>query len=107
MKKVIKRNGDVVDFDKQKIESAIMKACEEVCPGDDDNSDIVSEAWNKIDDWLSSYGKDITISVEDIQDIVEQVLMGMNTVVAKAYITYRYKRALARHLKETDEEILS
>lgn len=107
MKKVIKRNGDVVDFDKQKIESAIMKACEEVCPGDDDNSDIVSEAWNKIDDWLSSYGKDITISVEDIQDIVEQVLMGMNTVVAKAYITYRYKRALARNLKETDEEILS
>ena len=33
--------------------------------------------------------------------------MGMNTVVAKAYITYRYKRALARNLKETDEEILS
>ena len=107
MKKVIKRNGDVVDFDKQKIENAIMKACVEVYPGDKDNSDIVSEAWGKIDDWLSSYGKDITISVEDIQDIVEQVLMGMDTIVAKAYITYRYKRALARNLKETDEEILS
>lgn len=108
MEKVVKRNGDVVDFDEKKIENALLKACEEVYPGGEDNLDIAESALAKVDDWLSRYSKDInSITVEDIQDIVEQALMSIDTIVAKAYITYRYRRALARNLKETDEEILS
>lgn len=108
MEKVVKRNGDVVDFDEKKIENALLKACEEVYPGGEDNLDIAESALAKVDDWLSRYSKDInSITVEDIQDIVEQALMSIDTIAAKAYITYRYRRALARNLKETDEEILS
>ena len=108
MDKVVKRNGDVVDFNERKIENAVLKAFEEVYPNGTANIDSTELTLRLINERLAEHSKNETsISVEDIQDIVEQVLMGVDVKVAKAYITYRYKRALARNLKETDEEILS
>ena len=108
MDKVVKRNGDVVDFNERKIENAVLKAFEEVYPNGTANIDSTELTLRLVNERLAGHSKNETsISVEDIQDIVEQVLMGVDVKVAKAYITYRYKRALARNLKETDEEILS
>ena len=49
-----------------------------------------------------------SVNVEEVQDLVETELMAKGAyVLAKAYITYRYKRALVRRANTTDEKILS
>lgn len=104
MKKVIKRDGSIVDFDGFKISNAIAKA----------NNALENEE-DKIDDkqikmirvYISSLEKD-SISVEEIQDLVESQLIRLNKyALAKEYIIYRYKRALVRKANTTDESILS
>ena len=94
---VIKRNGDVVEFNADKIQTAIEKAIQEVRPNDRsakaDCKMVTQNVIHRIRD------REIKqINVEDIQDIVEQELMksGMKDV-AKAYITYRYLHGLARN----------
>lgn len=83
---VIKRNGEEVPFDKQKIVTAIRKAQRQV--GDADLSLAVSVA-NKID----GDGK----TVEEIQDaIVAELIHEDRAKLAEAYITYRYQRRIAR-----------
>jgi ribonucleoside-triphosphate reductase len=48
------------------------------------------------------------MTVEEIQDVVENKIMEMGShEIAKKYIVYRYKRALARKANTTDEQILS
>ena len=99
---VIKRNGDKVPFDKNKIYNAVLKAYDEVNPTNDNTDDALSDC--------SKVCSNITaekISVEQIQDIVENILMDSCKDVAKAYITYRYKRMLARAMNNTDDTILS
>jgi ribonucleoside-triphosphate reductase len=90
--KVIKRNGSEVEFDKQKIVAAILKAFrEQYHPVD---SDMVACA-NKIADEVEGLSKNL--HVEEIQDIVEKKLMATKYKdVAKAYITYRYLHGLVR-----------
>ena len=102
---VIKRDGRKVDFDKDKIKEAVLKAFNEVYPNT--GEDNISEANNVCKEVSDSIDKLNEISVEQIQDVVENVLMGYDTVVAKAYITYRYRRELARRSHTTDDEILS
>ena len=102
---VIKRDGRKVDFDKDKIKEAVLKAFNEVYPNT--GEDNISEANNVCKEVCDSIDKLNEISVEQIQDVVENVLMGYDTVVAKAYITYRYRRELARRSHTTDDEILS
>ena len=95
--KVIKRDGRKVEFDSNKIKKAVSKAYREVYPNKDTE---------KIDDYASlatknalesiEFLKTDCIDIEKIQDIVENVLMNIDKVVAKAYITYRYRRAMAR-----------
>lgn len=102
---VIKRDGRKVEFDKDKIKEAVLKAFNEVYPNTDE--DNVSEANNVCDAVCNSIDKLNEVSVEQIQDVVENILMGYDTVVAKAYITYRYKRMLARKMNNTDNAILS
>ena len=99
---VIKRNGDKVPFNKDKIYNAVLKAYDEVNPTNDNTDDALSDC--------SKVCSNITaekISVEQIQDIVENILMDSCKDVAKAYITYRYKRMLARTMNNTDNTILS
>lgn len=102
---VIKRDGRKVDFDKDKIKEAVLKAFNEVYPNA--NDDNISDANYVCKEVCNSIDKFNEISVEQIQDVVENILMGYDTVVAKAYITYRYKRMLARKMNNTDNAILS
>ena len=91
---VIKRDRRKVEFDKDKIKDAVLKAFNEVYPNA--NGDNISEANNVCKEVCVSIDKLNEISVEQIQDVVENMLMGYDTVVAKAYITYRYRHTMAR-----------
>lgn len=89
---VIKRDGRKVDFDINKISEAVRKAYTEVYPNVNVYIDsIIADISGRIDDLGFS-----EITIEQIQDIVEKELMDDNKDVAKAYITYRYRRAMAR-----------
>ena len=101
--KVIKRDGTTVDFDRSKIVTAIQKANSAV----DEEYRIGQDQIEDIADYVS--GKHRTrLLVEDIQDMVEKQLMEAGKFeLAKAYIIYRYNRALVRKANTTDESILS
>lgn len=92
---VIKRNGEAVSFDKDKIVQAINKAfldVDGVLYETDTSSDIANEIELRI---LKS--PDVDITVEQIQDMVEDYLMqSERRDVARAYVRYRYKREVAR-----------
>ena len=99
--KVIKRNGTIVDFDKKRIINAIQKANEEVEYGER----ATLQEINAIIDGVISQGLD-SISVEDIQDIIEKSLMELDRQeLSKKYIIYRYKRELVRKANTTDKTI--
>mgnify|MGYP002227612701 CR=1 FL=1 len=104
--KVIKRNGEEVGFDLEKIENAIRAANEEV-----DNIYKLNEFQVRaIADDIAGQVKKSThaIHVEDIQDMVETGIMGMRGYeVAQKYVRYRYKRELARKSNTTDNGILA
>ncbi len=94
---VLKRNGDYVPFDKNKIISAISKAFLDV-----DGCLYETDTINDIADDIEKYyiNKDI-VSIEQIQDKVEEYLMRSERLdVARAYIRYRYKRKLSRALNK-------
>lgn len=100
IKHVKKRNGSVVDFDKGKIQTAINKAFQEIRNTDCLDKNVLDTILRRIK-FQSSEVEDI--SVERIQDIVEQVLMEKGYYnVAKAYIRYRYKHELERQKQEQD-----
>lgn len=101
--KVIKRDGHIVEYDKEKIEIAIGKANDEV---PEEEKATPSEI-KKIIKYIESLNKK-RILVEDIQDIIEFKLMEAKRFeLAKHYIVYRYNRALVRKSNTTDESILS
>lgn len=92
MLKVIKRDCTEVDFDKGKIKNAILKAFIDV---DGEVSNYAKEKSRSISNHIESIQK--TMSVEEIQDIVEEKLMASDRKdVAKAYIQYRYSREIER-----------
>ena len=95
IKKVRKRDGRIVDFDKQLIVNAVKKAMKEI--------DKVDEEFaNKLAYDIQNYNADI-LSVAKIQELVENGLMkGYNPEVARAYIIYRNKRDKARSSKSND-----
>lgn len=97
--KVNKRDGTIVPFNEERIHNAITKAYKEVY------GEVLSEEYitqiNEVVAWVcESLCRNVnlpTVDIEQIQDMVEQELMSANKKVAKAYITYRYKRAMARN----------
>lgn len=100
--KVIKRDGRIVEFDKEKIEIAIQKANNEVKKADKVTKEQIAE----IVDYVMSLDKK-RILVEDIQDIIEMKLMDFKKfTLAKKYMIYRYTRTLVRQQNTTDESIL-
>ena len=100
--KIVKRDGRIVDYDRQKISVAIEKANRDV-KGKEKAS---SEEIKSIIEYIESMDKK-RILVEDIQDIIEEKLMEMGKYkLAKEYIVYRYNRALVRKSNTTDETIL-
>lgn len=104
--KVIKRGGQEVKFNLDKIKAAIIKANDSV-------EDAHKYSQEEIEDIVADVQKKCktikrALSVEEIQDMVEKSLMKHgNFPVTKAYITYRYKRMLVRKSNTTDESILS
>ncbi|MDD6208688.1 MAG: anaerobic ribonucleoside-triphosphate reductase [Clostridiales bacterium] len=103
MKKVIKRDGRVVDYDRNKILIAIRKANLEV----DDLEKISEEKIEGIVAGIENVKRD-TMQVEEIQDLIEQKLVAEGKyVLAKTYIIYRYSRELVRKANTTDESIMS
>jgi len=104
MKFLKKRNGTVVTFDQQKISNAMEKAFK-AC-GKEVSEKTLAEFTDKVIEHLDCHHKDI-VDIEDVQNQVECVLMDAGIYdVAKAYITYRYTRTLARKQNTTDESIL-
>ena len=103
MKKVVKRNGKLEEFNKEKIINAVCKAFLDV--DGDLSRDNISKAKS-----IAKYVEDIDedkISVESIQNIVEDKLMASNRKdVARAYIRYRYKHEILRRENTTDKTIL-
>ena len=100
MYQVVKRDGNVTNFDLSKISTAITKAFE--ATGKEYNPDIIDLLALRV---TADYQEKIAngrISVEDIQDSVESVLSKAGYAdVAKAYILYRKQREKVRNLKST------
>ena len=104
--KVIKRNGTEVEFDKNKIVSAITKANDSVPEADRIPEKTVLAIADTVEENCRKLGREPT--VEDVQDLVESQLVTVGSFhLAKHYITYRYTRSLARKSNTTDDKILS
>ncbi len=103
---VIKRSGEEVSFDLEKIINAIRKANKEV----DRLHQMNEYQINAIADNIAHRVEEIphAVNVEDIQDMVETGIMEMRGYeVAQKYVRYRYKRELTRKSNTTDNGILS
>lgn len=97
MFKAIKRNGELVNFDKQKIIDAINAAFVEV-DGTLYEEDTAKDIANDLYKDYSNIEDLHSVNVENIQDDVENYLMRSERKdVAKAYIRYRYKKEVARN----------
>lgn len=93
IKTVIKRNGDIVDFNKEKIIIAITKANNE---SEEMTTQNILDCANEV---VASF-KETSVDVETIQDKVEEVLMlNKHTRTAKKYILYREER---KNLRKRD-----
>lgn len=90
---VLKRDGRIVIFDSGKVFNAMLSAYSSLHDTiDREYVDVCNDAINAIIDEYDSVG-DNTLSVEYIQDIVEEILLDSKyNDVAKAYILYRDKR---------------
>ena len=104
--KVIKRNGAEVDFDINKIRTAIMKANQSV-PEEIRMTDLqIDRIAESVE--FSCFKMKRSPSVEEIQDMVEYQIMAHGAYeVSKNYITYRYTRSLVRKSNTTDDKIIS
>lgn len=93
---VCKRDGAITEFDENKIYSAISYAYLDVYKElDAEKEDEISEITNEVIEAINLFTD--TIHVETIQDLVEQTISEHDFYAAKAYITYRYRRKLARN----------
>lgn len=101
--KIIKRNGKVVDFDKNKITEAILKANKDVQGRQKASVKLAKEIAKNIE--MNSEKQ--KMAVEEIQDMVEKELMAAEKFdLAKTYILYREKRAIIRQSNTTDKTIM-
>lgn len=104
--KIIKRSGVEEDFNSAKIISALNRANAEV-EGDDKLFQYDVEGIAKaIEKEAKTIGR--SLNVEEIQDMVEDHIMDLGKHnLARRYITYRYRRSIARKSNTTDDQILS
>ena len=96
--KLIKRSGAEVVFEKEKISAAIIKANEAVDPSASISEGEIRKITDRVEKKCEKLRRAVT--VEEVQDMVEDEIMRLGAfVLAKAYITYRYRRALVRKSK--------
>ena len=99
---VLKRDGSEVDYDLERISIAIAGAFEDLGKEFDDIN-VLNNVEQYIRLYLEGNGVD-KISVEQIQDFVEKVLMENGYIEeAKAYILYRYEHELARRKRQEEQ----
>lgn len=100
---VVKRDGRIDTFDRDKVANAVSKAFVEVDGELNDKSEAIA---NKIADEVAAVKKN-RMSVEDIQNMVVNKLMATSRKdVATRYVEYRYKRKMIREANTTDETIM-
>ena len=94
---VVKRDGSQVPYDSNKIYHAVMKAIKEV-DGNISRGYLAANVAKSVDSYMEEHTVEC-ITVEEIQDLVENLLIysGDYPEIARAYIRYRYKRELARN----------
>ena len=104
--KIIKRNGAEVPFDITKIITAVTKASDSVGGKARLSREQITDIAAAVTDQCQALNR--AISVEEIQDMVENQLMDIKAHdIARHYITYRYIQSLKRQTNTTDERILS
>ena len=105
---VIKRDGRKAKFDKDKIKVAVLKAFIDV---DGEETTYAKEKARDIANYIESLDKDM--SVEEVQDVVEEKLMASNRKdVARAYIIYRNNRTKVREhntqlMRDVSEKLMA
>jgi len=102
IKHVVKRSGEIGDYDRSKINTAIGKAVTAVekRPNPDKAEFLTQKTEEKLRLMMAGRHKNSIPAIEEIQDIVETVLIEENEVqVAKAYILYRAKHEAMRDAK--------
>lgn len=97
--KVIKRDGREVSFCPDKIKNAIMSC------GVSGGYDTAFEISRDVADECETLGRAVT--VEEIQDMVEEKLCTVDASAAKRYIKYRYQRELSRKTTVLDDRVLA
>ncbi len=104
--KIIKRNGEEVLFNVEKIENAVRKANVTVPEAERLSEEQIKKIGSEIQTLCENGGHEA--SVEEIQDFVETKIMEAGAFsIAKKYITYRYQHELNRKENSTDRQILS
>ncbi len=102
IKKIKKRNKEIVDFDRALIERAIGKACIEVNEADRTFiTPLTDEIIHELESSFEDDCNELFPTVEDVQDVIERHLVSANKYeVVKAYILYRAERGEERAEKE-------
>ncbi len=98
IRQILKRDGNLVAYDRDRIATAIFKAATAVGGSDRATAEqLAAEVERRL---VENYGADATPSVEEIQDIVEATLIKSgHAKTARAYIIYRHERAQARAMR--------
>ena len=103
IQKVIKRSGEEVVFQPEKIRIALQKANKEVPESLQADEALIDQILQNLQQEKSG-----VIGIEEIQDFIESELIHADkSELAKKYIIYRYQRALIRKANTTDDSILS
>lgn len=103
IQKIVKRNGNVVTYDRDRIATAIFKAAASVGGSDRQLAEQLALQVEKA--LAGTYGESSIPTVEDVQDMVEETLIECGHArTARAYIRYRAKRAEARESRQLQGE---
>ena len=103
IQKVIKRSGEEVVFQPEKIRIALQKANKEVPESLQADEALIDQILQNLQQEKSG-----VIGIEEIQDFIESELIHADkSELAKKYIIYRYQRALIRKANTTDDSILA
>lgn len=106
LSRIVKRDGTQVIFNSEKIMSAIKRAGEATEEFDQDEANLLTNQVIKV--LRHRFSKGVLPSIEQIQDVVEQVLISANYYqTARAYIVYREQRGKLRQDKKTLVDVAS
>lgn len=98
IKQIKKRDGTVVEFDKEKITNAIFKAAQSIGGADREESERVAD--KVVESINAKYKEEYIPTVEEIQDVVEKALIETgHASTAKSYIIYRHRKNVEREMK--------